>query len=181
MNTKIEIGQKFGRLSVLGPTNKRRSHQYWACECECGELKEVMDTNLRLGKVKSCGCLLVTNTVKLHMMNRSHGMSDHPLYSIWNNMMRKCYDPTHPQFSQNGGLWYGNEVCEEWHDVTRFVEDVMPRPENGRLSRLSKFQNWGPNNFKWAKHFSDEVESKKSVENEHHKIYVMFERLGRFR
>ena len=56
-------GQRFGRLTVLGPeeldrprTNGQRMG--WKCRCDCG--KEIIITRKELmsGKVHSCGCLL---------------------------------------------------------------------------------------------------------------------------
>ena len=57
---KIELlGQKFGKLTVIAehPIRKDGCVQ-WICQCECGNLTIVSGTNLKRGKVKSCGCLL---------------------------------------------------------------------------------------------------------------------------
>jgi hypothetical protein len=61
--TRIDlIGQRFGKLLVisfagLGTGNQAR----WSCQCDCGNIKTVAGTNLRLVKGKkyvtsSCGC-----------------------------------------------------------------------------------------------------------------------------
>lgn len=52
------IGRKFGRLTVIdkGHTDKC-GHIYWLCKCECGNIKEISGTNLKEGKIQSCGCL----------------------------------------------------------------------------------------------------------------------------
>lgn len=59
MGTALDLtNQKFGRLTALRKTNKRQNNLViWECECECGQLCEVNSSNLRRGKVKSCGCL----------------------------------------------------------------------------------------------------------------------------
>lgn len=49
----------FGRLTALEPTNKKapNGNVIWKCRCECGNIKEVAITELKLGRVSSCGCL----------------------------------------------------------------------------------------------------------------------------
>lgn len=52
-------GQRFGRLEVLGrAASYQNIHAKWVCQCECGNLTEVMGQHLRAGRTKSCGCAL---------------------------------------------------------------------------------------------------------------------------
>ena len=60
---KIDLtGQRFGRLVVLreienyisASGEKRRQ---WECQCDCGNIVTVLQTSLRKGATKSCGCL----------------------------------------------------------------------------------------------------------------------------
>ena len=50
-------GKKFGRLTVLERTERRRGCVYWLCRCECGQEKLVDGKHLRHGGTRSCGCL----------------------------------------------------------------------------------------------------------------------------
>lgn len=52
-------GRKFGRLTVLFPTEKRDhiGSVYWHCRCECGNELDVTQSNLVYGNYRSCGCL----------------------------------------------------------------------------------------------------------------------------
>ena len=55
-------GQRFGRLTVVEKKGSReyrpgRYRIYWRCKCDCGNECYVHTTDLRTGKVKSCGCL----------------------------------------------------------------------------------------------------------------------------
>ena len=56
------IGQKFGRLTVIGeaPRGKRREARV-ECICSCGNPDPVIvnRTDLKRGRVRSCGCLAV--------------------------------------------------------------------------------------------------------------------------
>lgn len=49
-------GRTFGKWKVLEKSQKRGSHDYYLCECECGKIKEVSGYNLKTGKSTSCGC-----------------------------------------------------------------------------------------------------------------------------
>ena len=56
------IGQKFGRLTVIGPADSvvqanGRTRVRWLCQCECGTILPVRAEGLRSGNTKSCGCL----------------------------------------------------------------------------------------------------------------------------
>jgi len=53
-------GQVFGKLTALHriPRGEHKTHSaIWLCQCACGNTKEVAADNLKLGRVKSCGCL----------------------------------------------------------------------------------------------------------------------------
>lgn len=51
-------GEKFGRLTVLSPTDQRRnSSVVWLCKCECGNETLVSAKELKTGMKRSCGCL----------------------------------------------------------------------------------------------------------------------------
>lgn len=49
-------GRKFGKLKVLSRAGTKICEATWFCECECGERTIVTSSDLRKGKVKSCGC-----------------------------------------------------------------------------------------------------------------------------
>lgn len=59
MGKFIDIsGHKFGRLTVVQRVeNDKYGNVMWFCICECGKYKNVLGTDLRQGKVRSCGCL----------------------------------------------------------------------------------------------------------------------------
>ena len=57
-------GQIFGKLKVLYPTNKRIDGKViWTCKCECGNIAEVMSSNLTRGNTLSCGCFQKEQTI----------------------------------------------------------------------------------------------------------------------
>ena len=50
-----------------------------------------------------------------------HGLSKHPLYKVWMDMICRCHVPSHPNYN-----WYGLKgvtVCEEWRNSAQsFIE-----------------------------------------------------------
>ena len=55
---KDEIGNRYGKLTVIERDyNNTDGHIKWICKCDCGNKISVLSSNLRSGKVQSCGCL----------------------------------------------------------------------------------------------------------------------------
>jgi hypothetical protein len=51
------IGQKFGRLTVVGISGRDPKRNLWLeCQCSCGKKRPFRLDNLRSGKTQSCGC-----------------------------------------------------------------------------------------------------------------------------
>ena len=58
MANKIdEVGNVYGRLTVVSETVGSKSGVHWLCTCECGKEIIVLGIHLRSGNNKSCGCL----------------------------------------------------------------------------------------------------------------------------
>ena len=56
-------GQKFGKLLVLEQVEdyvspKGQHSKCWKCKCDCGNIKNIVGSKLKLGHTKSCGCLI---------------------------------------------------------------------------------------------------------------------------
>ena len=58
LRAKKLTGQRFGRLTAVRPTEKRKgSSVVWECKCDCGETAFVATEHLMNGDTQSCGCL----------------------------------------------------------------------------------------------------------------------------
>lgn len=103
----ISIGDTFGRLTVVAIGIRKRGQLHYTCSCQCGNVKTVYNYYLRAGKTRSCGCYRKEVTAKLKL---THGIHGEWIYSVWRNMIRRCYDKQNKSFKDYG--YRGITVCE---------------------------------------------------------------------
>lgn len=51
-----KTGQRYGLLTVREFSGVWKGKAHWLCDCDCGGSKTVRSNDLRIGRVKSCGC-----------------------------------------------------------------------------------------------------------------------------
>jgi hypothetical protein len=125
-----------------------------------------------VGGTESCGC---AQRDWIAERNRTHGLSDHPLFNIWQGMLQRCYYEGHPGYKNYGGR--GVIVCDRWRDdVHVFIEDIEreigPRPEGkyekGRplyeLDRIDNDGNYEPGNVRWLTISEQRLNSRRHLE-----------------
>jgi hypothetical protein len=80
-------GQRFGRLLVLGIFGRSPSNKIsWKCGCDCGEEVNVLGTDLRYGKSRSCGCAPRGRQIRDRSKHGEARKNAHtPRYEMWSH------------------------------------------------------------------------------------------------
>lgn len=147
------IGQRFNHLTVIDIgepaiiNGKSRGYRL-LCQCDCGNVKSYLLTNLKQGKLKSCGC---GNYLSRKPTNYTHLQSKTKLYQTWKNIKARCLNKARPDYSYYGGR--GIEICEEWkNDYLRFKEwaELNGYSEKLTLDRIDVDGNYEPLNCRWV-------------------------------
>lgn len=147
-NKKDLTGKKFTRLLVIKESPKKHKGErvFWDCKCDCGNTTRVQAAQLISGKTKSCSCL------KLEA-NTTHGLSAHPLKSVWKDMKRRCNNDTCKAFQNYGGR--GIIVCDKWKGSFIIFYDwaIKAGWRKGLvLDRKNNDGNYNPDNCRFITH-----------------------------
>ena len=97
---------KFGKLKPIKMMNFGSGRTTWLCKCDCGKELEVSQKSLTTGNTKSCGCSRIENNGR-----RTHGHCDSRVYTVYNDMIRRCYKENDKAYKWYGAI--GIKVCDE--------------------------------------------------------------------
>jgi hypothetical protein len=143
---------RYGRLTVVGAEG--RTKDLVLCQCDCGTTGRWVLGNLRSGNTTSCGCAQREGATARCLARTKHGHSrragETPEYVVWQNMLRRCFDPTNKRWGRYGGR--GITVHPGWQtSFASFLSDVGPRPSSAHtLDRIDNDGHYEPSNVRWV-------------------------------
>ena len=133
-------------LINISPTRKKRFGLY---KCYCGNEFKTRVENIKSKNTKSCGCYNLQIIRDRNIKNSTHKMTNHRLYSTWHKMMKRCYNKNNPSYIDYGDR--GITVCERWHDVKNFIEDMYPTYKEGlTIDRKENDLGYSKDNCRWS-------------------------------
>ena len=159
------IGKTFNHLTVLQEFEWHGSDTKYLCKCSCGKTCIVSRYNIIGGKTKSCGHLKQERSG--WKWKNNYGLSKTHIYRVWKNMMSRCYKPNNIAYKDYGGR--GIEVCNDWHNLLKFLEWAL---ENGyqkglSIDRIDVNKGYCPENCVW-------IELKEQGHNKRNNILVEY-------
>lgn len=143
-------GQKSGRLTAIKFIGHRGDKRIWFCKCECGNESQVETGAFTKGKTISCGCYNSEQVSRMLVKrNTTHNKSSSRVYTIWHDMMRRCYDDRVLGYESYGAV--GIRTSESWFSFENFYNDMGDPPSKGHsLDRIDNTKGYSKENCRWA-------------------------------
>lgn len=149
LSQSIPSGTKYERLTSLGLTEltTNTGRRLTRFMCDCGKTVLVTSKSVRLGFVKSCGCLRIETATATAKARITHGASQTPEYVAYSHARKRCISPKDPAWVNYGGrgIEFRFNSFEEWLDEL----GEKPSPEL-TVDRINNNGHYERGNVQWA-------------------------------
>lgn len=141
----VKVGDRFGRIVVIGNPFCIGQETLAVGECDCGAVEVFRVRHIKHGAVQSCGCL---SREVASQRWQTHCGTGTRLYVVWKQMRQRCANANNARY---GGR--GIRVCSEWE--YSFEEFSRWAKANGysdelQIDRIDNDGNYEPVNCRFV-------------------------------
>lgn len=112
------------------------------------------------------------------------------LYRVWNNIKKRCYEPTNNHYKRYGGR--GIKLCDEWLTFDNFynwaiqsgykVELLKNNKNKWSIDRIDNNGNYEPTNCRWVDFITQQYNKEKTIyliyDNRRYNLLELSNQLG---